>query len=260
MPFTPIHGAAALPFRRTHLIFSALVAGCFAPDFEDYVRFSLSERFGHTFTGVFVLDLPLALAVLWIFHRYAKEPLWTWLPKGVRERVKLGPRRFPLWGVARLALVLASILIGIATHLLWDSLTYDTSWPYRRLQFFSRVVDLPYAGPIRYDFFIQVASNLLGVVVLIIWFVCWYRAAVLVRSPRTDRPRRNEHAVLLLVLAIALTAAGIRAFAGVGIPRNRHDVFIFAAEFAITAISIFFVETVAYGFIRERRRDPALLA
>ena len=34
MPFTLSHAAAALPFRRTRLVMSALVFGCFAPDLE----------------------------------------------------------------------------------------------------------------------------------------------------------------------------------------------------------------------------------
>jgi hypothetical protein len=34
VPFTLAHGAAALPFRRFHLVFSALLVGTFAPDFE----------------------------------------------------------------------------------------------------------------------------------------------------------------------------------------------------------------------------------
>ena len=33
VPFTLAHGAAALPFRRLHLVFSGLLVGTFAPDF-----------------------------------------------------------------------------------------------------------------------------------------------------------------------------------------------------------------------------------
>ncbi len=233
---------------------------CFAPDFEDYVRFFPDGRFGHTFKGVLAFDLPLALAVLWIFHRYAKEPLWTWLPAGVRQRVKLGPRRFSLQGGARIALVLASILIGIATHILWDSLTYDRFWPYRRWHFFSRVVELPLAGPMHYDILFPIGSNLLGMMVLVIWFIWWYRTAALVPSPETERPRGNEQAVFLLALATALIGAGIRTFAGVGIPHKKHQVFMFVAEFVITGISIFWIEVVAYGFVRARRSGQAQTA
>jgi hypothetical protein len=202
--------------------------------------------------GVFALDLPLALAALWIFHRYAKEPLWTWLPKSVRQRVKLGPCRFPLRGGARIALVLASILIGVATHILWDSLTHSYYWPYHHWRFLSHAVQLPFAGPMEYYKVFQIGSSVLGMLVLLVWFVWWYRATVPSNSPEAKRPRGNERAVLLLVLTVALVAAGIRAFAGVGVPAGRHEAVKFLTEAVITAISIFWIEVVAYGFVRAR--------
>ena len=44
MPFTLSHAAAALPFRRTRLIKSALVIGCFAPDFEYFIPLCTSRQ------------------------------------------------------------------------------------------------------------------------------------------------------------------------------------------------------------------------
>jgi len=57
---------------------------------------------------------------------------------------------------------------------------------------------------------------------------------------------------LLLVLCIALLGAGIRALAGVGVPTGRHEAVMFLAEAIITGISIFWIEVVAYGFVRAR--------
>ena len=261
MPFTLAHAAAALPFRRTRLIPSALVIGCFAPDFEDFVRLAPGGGFGHTLPGVFAFDLPLALAALWIFHRYAKEPLWTWLPKSVRQRVKLGPCRFSLRGGTRIALVLASILIGVATHILWDSLTHSNYWPYRHWRFLSQTaIQMPFARPLQYHEVFQIGSSLLGMLVLLVWFVWWYRAAVPSNSPEAERARGNGRAVLLLVLSVALIGAGIRAFAGVGVPTGRHEAVMFLAEAVITGISIFWIEVVAYGFVRTRRSGQAQTA
>ncbi len=257
MPFTLAHAAAALPFRRTRLIPSALVIGCFAPDFEDFARFAPKSAFGHTLLGVFALDLPLALAAYWIFHRYAKEPLWTWLPKSVRQRAKPGPSRFSLRGAGRIALVLASILIGVATHLIWDSLTHSEYWPYRHWRLLSHPIQLPFAGPMQYYNVFQMGSSVLGMLVLLVWFVWWYRAAVPSNSPEAERPRGNERAVLLLALSVALIGAGIRAFAGVGVPAVRHEAALFLEEAVITGISIFWIEAVAYGIVRDRASRQA---
>jgi hypothetical protein len=75
VPFTLAHGAAALPFRRLHLVFSGLLVGTFAPDFEYFLRLSPDDGFGHTLLGTFVLTLPLALLVLWLFHTFVKLPV-----------------------------------------------------------------------------------------------------------------------------------------------------------------------------------------
>jgi hypothetical protein len=128
MPFTISHAAAAIPFQRTRLIPPALVIGCMVPDFEYFLRFSPGGGFGHRLPGIFFLDLPLALVTLWLFHVYAKEPLYTWLPQSVRRRIRLGPASLPVGNLAGFTLVVFSILIGIATHILWDSFTHRNLW------------------------------------------------------------------------------------------------------------------------------------
>ena len=64
MPFTVSHAAAALPFRRARLVTSALVVGTMAPDFEYFLPLKTHDTFGHTFPGILVLTLPVALLVL----------------------------------------------------------------------------------------------------------------------------------------------------------------------------------------------------
>ena len=124
MPFTLAHGAAALPFRRSRLIPSALLIGTFAPDFEYFLRFSAHDRFGHTLFGSFVLTLPLALVVLWLFHNFAKVPVIRLLPNQLQMRLANHLGKFRFGGWRRFALIVASVLVGIATHLLWDSFTH----------------------------------------------------------------------------------------------------------------------------------------
>src|ERR1700758_305613 len=128
MPFTLAHAAAALPFRRTRLIMSALVIGCFAPDFEYFLPFGQHDRFGHTLPGIFELDLPLSLAVLWLFQRYAREPLAACLPEGARERLDRRADALPKSSFSRFAMIVFSILVGIATRLLWDAFTPPGNW------------------------------------------------------------------------------------------------------------------------------------
>ncbi|MGA2251875.1 DUF4184 family protein [Terracidiphilus sp.] len=253
MPFTLSHAAAALPFRRTRLIFSAVVFGSFAPDFEYFIRFGPWGKFGHSTLGIFVFDLPASLIMLWLFHRYAKEPLWAWLPERVRQRVALGPRTLPLKSIGQIALVLVSILIGVITHIFWDSVTHSYYWPYYHWPLLSYTIQLPLLGPTLYFKFFQIASTFLGALVLLLWFVFWYRAATPI--PRQNNPgyRHSERASLLVTSAIAIVAGAIRGWTGMRSAVNFNPLAVFLAEAVITTMSIFWLEVVIYGILRDIR-------
>ena len=184
MPFTLAHAAAALPFRRTRLITSGLVIGCFAPDFEYFVRLVPQGTFGHTLPGLIALDVPLGLVVFGLYHKYAKGPLWLWMPKGIRQRVERGQYATPFKNATHAALVLVSILSGATTHIVWDSLTHPSFWPYQHWHFLSYTVLLPIAGSVQLYKLLQHASTAFGIIVLLIWFV---------RQPSTPNPQVLGH-------------------------------------------------------------------
>src|SRR5579871_959367 len=183
MPFTISHAAAAFPFRRTRLVLSALIVGCCAPDFEYFIPFEHHGAFGHTLPGVFILDLPLSLLVLWLFHSYAKEPLAACLPASARARLKLGPRTLAIKSFSRFLLILVSILIGIATHIFWDSFTHTNYWISEHLHFLGIYVSLPLFGPRSIADILQYFSSAFGIVVLCLWGMHWYRHAEPLSSP-----------------------------------------------------------------------------
>jgi membrane-bound metal-dependent hydrolase YbcI (DUF457 family) len=263
VPFTIAHAAAALPLRRTRLIQSAVVIGCFVPDFEYFVRLAPRSGGGHTFShtlpGLFVIDLPLALAIFWLFHRYAKESLWAWLPPTIRERVKLGPGTSPFGSVAQSTLVLASIFVGAVTHILWDSFTHASFWPYRHLPFLSYQVWLPITGSVLTFRLLQSASSVLGTLVVLIWVT-----RQLMRAP--INPRRAENATalqrrdLIFVSAVALVGGALRALHGLRPPDGPHRMEVFIAEAAITAITLFFIQSIIFGFLREKTASTAQAA
>jgi hypothetical protein len=255
MPFTLAHAAAALPFRRTKLIQSAVVIGCFVPDFEYFVRLaprvSGGHTFGHTLPGLFAIDLPLGMAIFWLFHRYAKEPLWTWLPEALRQRVKLGPRTPPLKGAAQSALVLVSILVGATTHILWDSVTHHSYWPGRHWPFLSYTFRLPILGWVQFYNLLQYASTALGTIVVLIWIVRQFSSAPI--YPRSvENARVHERRDLMFVSAVALAGGTLRAFVGLRPANGPHRIEVFIAEAVLTAIVLFWIQSVIFGFLRDR--------
>ena len=175
MPFTPAHAAAALPFRRSRLILSALIVGTTAPDLEYFVHLSRDDRFGHTLHGVFLQSLPLALITLWLFHKYAKKTLIGMTPAGVRDRFPDQSEPFQFGGPSRFALILLSILIGMATHIAWDLFTHANTVLYRHWPILREILNVPIFGQIPIYKILQHGSTIVGLAVLFAWFTSWYK-------------------------------------------------------------------------------------
>lgn len=250
MPFTLSHAAVVIPFRRTRLITSALVLGCFAPDFP-YLRYLTPHgSYGHTFQGIFVLDLPLALLALWLFHMFIKQPMLMFLTSGFRRRLKTSVNSFPFWPAKRLSLIILSILIGAATHLLWDAFTHRTSWFYKNWAFLRINVRLMAAGEMQMYKVLEYVSSVFGLVVVIVWIWHWYRTT----SPSEDvaadagfRTRRRFFVPALL--AITLLGSFLRAYRANGIHFGLRSLVHFTTDFLLTAIAIFLLGLMAYGAI-----------
>lgn len=139
MPFTPAHVAAVLPFARRPWIFPALVAGSMAPDMPYFVRTLpvavtaeswyepfLNASTSHSVTGAVTVTLPYALllaAVWWA----ACDPLISVFTEPVGSHSVANRRRLlRSSGLgSRFVWLMASALVGIATHLVWDAATHS---------------------------------------------------------------------------------------------------------------------------------------
>lgn len=258
VPFTLAHGAAALPFRRFRLVTSGLLVGTFAPDFEYFLRLAPNGRFGHTLLGTLVLTLPLALLVLWLFHAFVKVPVARLLPDAIQRRLTNHLVGFRFGGVTRFVLIVASILVGIATHLAWDSFTHRNTWLYYRWPMLGQTVDLPILGLIPLYKVFQHGSTILGIAVLAIWLVVWYRnTAPSERELSSSASPSRKMAIGSAVTVIALGGATIRALAGVGVPPDHASEKRFVGLLVVTAISLVWWQLVAYGIFSSRRRPLA---
>ena len=256
MPFTLAHSAAALPFRRLHLVPSALVIGTLAPDFEYFLRLSPDDRFGHSLVGALILTLPLALAVLWIFHNLVKVPAARLLPGVIQRRLERHLDQFHFRGTKRFLLIVASILLGIATHLLWDSFTHANTWFYDHWSALGQTYQFPILGRTPGYKLLQHGSTVIGTGILLAWFVGWYRAAELSPQIRGTSPSTSRKiAITAVVTTLALAGGLIRAFAGIGIPTRRLGFNRFVGEVVVTAIALVWWQLVAYGLFSTKRNS-----
>ena len=256
MPFTLSHAAAALPLRRMKLIPSALVLGTFAPDLEYFARMSPGDGYGHTLPGTFLLTLPLALVTLWLFHAFVKRPLIAVLPEGLRCRLAPYLGKFRFLGAARFAWIVFSLLVGIATHLLWDSFTHYDTWLYRKWPLLQEKVAVLSFGTLPLYKILQHGSTLVGIAVLAAWSAHWYRST---EPTHETRPLagRDPHkiATLAAILLIALAGAAIRAVCVVGVPTHHVSITRFAGVLVVTSIALTWWQFVLLGALTQRQPD-----
>lgn len=125
MPFTVSHVAAALPFLQTPLLPAAVVVGTMAPDIPYYVPLFVPRDFSHGLVGAVTIDPAIALVSVLLWWFVLREPIIDLLPRAIGVRI---PTMTPTgwrprtWSALRIAgALLLSLLVGIATHLLWDS-------------------------------------------------------------------------------------------------------------------------------------------
>ena len=178
MPFTLAHVVLARPLWRTagmRLPLSGIVVGSVAPDLEYLAHLNTERTIGHLLHGVFLLDLPLALVLLALWHRLIKRPVVALVSPRLRPPIDTSP--FALGPAARFGLVVVSILTGVAGHLLWDGFTHRDGFITTRVSFLQEAIGRPHV----YDLF-NYASTFAGMVLLGWW---WWRA-VEARSAAAD--------------------------------------------------------------------------
>lgn len=130
MPWTFAHPAAVLPLRQLcprWLSLPALVLGSLIPDLGYYVGLVGVAGFVHTLPGLLLVGLPLGLLLLALMTRFNAQAT-VLLPAPHRQlfRHQLQSAHLGRWRT--LATTAASLLLGAATHLLWDSFTHDGRW------------------------------------------------------------------------------------------------------------------------------------
>jgi len=254
MPFTLSHAAAALPLRRARLVTSALVVGTMAPDFEYFLALKAHDKFGHKFPGILVLTLPVALLVLWIFHTFVKVPATTLLPQRLQSRMARYLGKFRFGGLGRFLLIVFSTVVGIATHILWDSFTHAGTYPYAHWSLLRQWVDVPVLGTMPVVKVFQHGSTVLGLGLLSMWLFGWYRQSEPCRYRFRDvLSPRLRNGILAVGIALALSGGIARALWGIGIPTDQITLRRFTAEVVVTCMALTWWQLVGYGILSFKR-------
>ena len=209
MPFTLAHPAAILPLRGLKYLRTVpLIVGAVVPDLPYYVpgRFGLVRPETHSVTGSFTTCLALGYLMLGGLF-LLRRPLTALLSARARW---LCLRALAPFTERPLEWVLApvSIVLGVWTHLLWDSSTHSDGWMVRRVAALSAPVSLGlYQGTVCHV--LQYLSSGLGLAALVLWY---HRLPVPAKPPADPgAPRSAVGPVLVLVASAAVLIGGVQA-------------------------------------------------
>ena len=219
-----------------------------APDFEYFLRLAPDRGFGHTPKGILELSFPLAILVLWIFHAFVKVPVTGLLPDAIQRRLTAHSQQFRFRGGTRLLLICVSILLGIATHVVWDSFTHPYYWPYRHLPLLREMLRVPLLGLIPYFKLFQHGSTVVGIGILLFWTIRWYQKAEPSIERVTPVSQAKRVVVVSTIASIAVIGAITSAMMGAGITEHSSSA-KFVGEAIVTAIALAWWQLVVYGMV-----------
>jgi hypothetical protein len=174
MPFTFSHPIAVLPLAylpKRWVSLTGLIIGSIIPDFEYFLRMRMQSDYSHTLAGVFWLDLPLAVILAFAFHNIVRDVLFDNFPGFLQSRFAVYKQfDWNSYFKKNWIVVILSVLIGIFSHLLWDSFTHETGWFVERYEWFRETVGI---GGLQLPVFkiLQYSSTVLGglALLLVIW-------------------------------------------------------------------------------------------
>ena len=205
MPFTLAHPAAVLPLRGVrHLRMAPLVVGAVVPDLPYYLPGGRYLPVTHAFVHSFSVDLLLGYALLASLV-VLQRPLTALL--SVRARALCLRALLPFRRPIEWAFAAPAILLGVWTHLLWDSFTHKDGWIVHRVEALRAPLPVGAYNSTMYHA-LQYLSSVVGLCVLVLWYVRLPTPAVTVGP---DAARSPAGPVLLLVVTAALLIGGVQA-------------------------------------------------
>ncbi len=132
MPFTFSHPAAILPltcFPSRFYSLTGLVIGSMTPDFEYFIRMRVYSSYSHTWRGLIWFNVPLALILAFIYHLIVRDKLIDNLPNALHRRLLVFKQlRWADYTRKNIPVVVASCMLGAATHILWDGFTHQNGY------------------------------------------------------------------------------------------------------------------------------------
>jgi len=263
MPFTFSHPAAVLPIRsrlKNWIPLSALIIGSLVPDAAYYLP--MPEHFkqtSHTLLGTFSSSLPVGV-LMWLIFYWLAAPAASLLPSPHREALGPQPTR-RLTSMPEALGVIAGILLGAWSHVLWDSFTHDRGWIVKHSALLQRAL----FGHVTVYKALQYLSSIFGLWVLFYAYNKWMKAS---GFPRWIWSRPCWRTYLWLGVAVICLAAatieghGIAAIENLYVRHGWHLSLLFFTIFVrdiLIGVCAVLIGAKVLGYGSRREPHPEML-
>lgn len=254
MPWTFAHPAAVLPLRRLtgpgKLSLAGLMAGAVAPDLLYYVgQFGWASR-AHSVAGLVTVCVPLGLLTLALLH-LLRAPLAGLLPQPHRRLVLANAVAAGVPSLRTLILAALSLLIGAATHVLWDAFTHDRQFFVEQIAWLRTPLWTVSGREFRVFNVLQHVSTVLGIACIAMVYV--RRAGGWRAFGDLAAEERRRYWVLAGLMLIACLGACALAWLGESEAVSRSALLVKAI---INATSLFAVLLLGAAGVRALRDAP----
>ena len=206
MPFTFSHPAAVLPLNylpKRWFSLTGLVVGSMVPDFEYFIRMRVLSIYSHTWMGLFWFDLPLGLLLMYVYNKIIKDNLIDHLPIFLNRR--FSAFRNSKSSQRNLLIIIISVLIGAASHLIWDSFTHPMGYFVLHTRHLKHHVALFHHTFLFYNI-LQHLCSIAGALIIVI--------AIWQMTPENISIQKPIIYYWLMIISTAIIVLAVRLFAG----------------------------------------------
>jgi hypothetical protein len=238
MPFTFSHPALVLPLTylpKKWYSLSGLIVGSMTPDFEYFIRMKDYSKYSHTWTGLLWFDVPLGLIILFTFHNVVRDILISYLPFSLNIRFSAFTKfNWNKYFQRNIIVVLISLIIGIASHLFWDSFTHSNGYFYERIGLFKDSINI-LNFHIRGAYILQIISSLVGGLIMLV---------AIFKLPEGYNTKQDTILNFwLLVSLIMISVVNVRLYIDTLLNHHKHE------DIIVTTISGALIGITALSFV-----------
>lgn len=256
MPFTPSHAVVALPFVRTRLVPAAVAVGAMTPDLPLFAR-GMWPDYSMTHDPMWVVPTAVLALVLLLVWRCVLRPATRELfPRVIADRLpvgwdagfRAGLRETFSGGLVAWLLLLASLAIGVLSHILWDLFTHEGRLGVELMPALEQQW-----GPLAGVKWLQYASGAFGLIVLAAYGVVWW-------SRRGSSPSRRTLPDAVRVVWWSSLPIGLLVAAVIAVALSASEGAVISPTALVYAVltrvaAVWAVATVLLALVVQVRRN-----